>query len=223
MFSWKKFLLSPFEGTSTVKRLKVMYKRPRNITLLVTYYLAVIHNLQKDNLFASIADLLNKAETQVKKLEAAEVKVLGKFLGSTAERRKEFIATEIIMDQVLNKVQQAGDNDLENSEYIFTRNLLKIRTRAHHDRDEQEVKHGKVPGTFKARNRPVSRWAAYFWMISEDGVNWQWANFSKNSSCKITNIGEEPLTIGTLYYIRSMSHSSKGYSGWSQVTEIYCI
>jgi hypothetical protein len=208
---------------NTSKRLKCEYDKPSNISQLANYFLNILTGLGKDPLFDTIAALIGTATTQVLNLQKAEVEVLTKVPGKAALRDVELLATNIIMDQVLSKIQEAGDADLENARVIFEAHQLKIVEHPRHSRGEMEVKHGKVSKTFIVRNKPVAKNAAYVWLISLDKLNWKLGTFAPKSSGIISQCGDDDLVPGKLYYVKSQSNVKGVFSDWSQVVEIICI
>jgi len=205
------------------KRLICEFNKPSNVSMLVTYYLHFLIGMLADPLFTSIATLLGSAQTQVGKLNTAEIAAASKIPGTVAARDTEFLKTEIIMDKVLAKVQEAGDDDIPNSKTIFEAHQLKIRVRSTTERGEFEATQGKLSKTIDVKNRVVGKNAAYIWLISTDKENWFFGAFGRNSSNTVDKINEAPLVVGTLYYLKSCSEMKRVYSDWSQIVEVTCI
>lgn len=176
-----------------------------------------------DALFTAIATLLHDAQTQVGKLRTAEQNMLAKASGAKEIRATEYLNTEIIMDSVLNKVQEAGDADLPNAGKIFSSHQLKIVERSAVQRDELEVKNGKKSGTFDVRNRKVANYISFVWLISTDKKLWHLGAFGNAASATIDSINEQPLELGTKYYIKTCNRTSKGVSDFSQIVEMFCV
>ena len=217
-------MLSMPETSGAVKRLKCEYDKPGNITQLAAYYMNFLEGMQQDALFAPIAAKLTAAQNQVGVLAKAEIAVLSKFPGKKQARDTEYLNTEIVMDDILNEVQKAGDADIPNSEKIFKTHQLKIREYSRSEKGELEVKADK--GTFIVRCRKAgsnNSGAAYLWMISVDKSTWYVGDFRKKSTGLITKCGDNQLKVGTLYYIKAMTDSNEGQSGWTQIVERYCI
>lgn len=212
------------ELSGSVRRLKCEYEKPGNISQLATYYLNFLTGMLADTLFTSIATLLGNAKTQVQTLADAESAALSRVPGKVQLRNTEFLKTEIIMDQVLSEVQKAGDADLPNAATIFATHQLKVREYSRSEIGELEVINGN--GKFIVRCKRAGKkgsTAAYLWMISTDKNNWELGDFAKISKGEITTFREDPLRLGTLYYIKAMTDSSDGKSGWTQIVESYCI
>ncbi|MEI6852043.1 MAG: hypothetical protein WCL06_04335 [Bacteroidota bacterium] len=205
------------------KRLKCEYNKPGNISELCTYYLAFLAGMLTDPLFTAIATLLGDAKTQVQKLQSAEEKALTRVPGAAATRDTVLVATEIIMDKVLGKVQEAGDENMEQARIIFESHQLKVVDYGQHPRDTFEVKHGKVSKTFKVINKPVGKNAGYVWMISEDKKTWYLGDFGSAATGLIDSCNDQELVQGKLYYIKSRSNLKGVKSDWSQIMEKYCI
>jgi len=177
-----------------------------------------------DPLFTAIATLLGEAKTQVLKLQDAEVDAKTKIPGKAQTRDTVLLATDIKMDQVLGKVQDAGDADPENAKTIFSTHQLKILERSAHERDEIEVNYGKKSGTFDVKCKVLKKkHAAYVWLICIDKNNWKLGTFGPSSSGTIDKCGDDPLILGQLYHIKSSNCSADGFSDWSQIVDIYCV
>lgn len=210
-------------ATTNPKRLKCEYEKPSNISELCTYYLAFLAGMLTDPLFTAIATLLGDAKTQVQKLQSAEEKALTRVPGAAATRDTVLVATEIIMDKVLGKVQEAGDDNMDQARIIFESHQLKVVDYGTRERDTFEVKHGKVSKTFIVLNKPVSGRAGYIWMISTDKINWFVGDFASSASGLIDSCNDQELVPGKLYYFKSR-HNVKGVkSDWSQIMEKHCI
>jgi len=205
------------------KRVKCRYDKPSTIPGLVDYYLNHLTGLAADPLFTAIATLIASAQTQVGKLNAAEIAAQSKGDGLIEARNVELLNTEVIMDKVLGEIQNVGDNDPKNAGTIFKKHKLVIVVRKGHQREEMEVKHGDISGTFKVSHKRVAATAAYLYMISTDKLMWYVGDFSHNSSGLIKSMNDIPLKPGTLYYIKSKSSCSEGKSDWSDIVEMYCI
>ena len=205
------------------KRLICAYDKPGNISQLVDYYLSFLTGMKEDDLFDPIAALLDDAETQVKKLQLAEQEALTRVPGKVTIRNDQLQATEIKMDKVLAKVQEAGDDDMPHAATIFTSHQLKILDYTPHVRDTFEAKHGKTSKTFIVQNKPVAKNAGYIWMISKDKINWFVGDFAAKATGLIDSCGDEELILGLLYYIKSRSSVKGVKSDWSQIEEIYCV
>jgi len=219
------FAMFSLPVTPAVKRLKIYYDKPGNVSKLANYYLGILGTLSDDTTFTAIATLLASATTQCGKLRDAEVVAESQLPGDCELRNAELMATEIIMDQVLAAVQKVGDGDLLHAEAIYKRHNFKIRTYAKHEKDEYTVvaKNGKFIVTNRAAGKKGSH-AAYLRMISVDNQRWEVGDFSKKSTAgEITMCGENTLRIGTLYYHRTMTDSSEGKSGWSATIQAYCV
>ena len=210
--------------TSTnLKRLKCEYDKPDNISERINYYLSFLAGLAADPLFTPIIGLIGDAKTQVLKLQVAEQAALTRVPGTSTTRDTVLVPTEIIMDKVLAKVQEAGDDNLEQARIIFESHNLKIFEYGHRERDSFEVRHGNVSKTFIVLNKPVGDRAAYVWMISKDKINWFLGEFSPNATGLIDSCNDEQLVPGKLYYLKSRSSVKGVKSDWSQIIEIYCI
>ena len=205
------------------KRLICAYDKPGNISQLVDYYLAFLTGMREDQLFDPIAILLEEAETQVKKLQLAEQAALTKVPGKVTVRNTELQTTEIKMDKVLAKVQEAGDDDMPHAATIFSSHQLKILEYGPRERDTFEVRHGKTTKTFEVINKPVAKRAGYVWMISMDKVNWFLGDFGPNADGLIDSCDDDELILGKLYYVKTRSSVKGVKSDWSQIIEIYCI
>ncbi len=209
-------------ATDTLKRLICEFDKPTNVSQLVTYYLNFLNGMAADPLFDDIAQLIEAAELEVTKLDDAELTSKTRAPGTVALRDKQLLATNIKLDQVLSRVQEAGDANLKNARVVFERHQLKIVVHPGHTRDDIEVKHGKVSKTFIVRNKPVAQYAAYIWLISIDKINWKLGTFSSKSSGFISKCGDDDLVPGQRYYIKSQSTVKGIFSNWSQIIEIIC-
>jgi len=205
------------------KRLICGYNKPSNVSQLANYYLHFLIGMLADPLFAAIATLLGSAQTQVGKLKDAEIAAAGKVPGTAAARDTEFLKTEIIMDKVLGKVQEAGDDDIPNSKTIFEAHQLKIRVRSKTEKGEFEATQGKVSKTIDVQHQFVKGNVAYLFVISSDKENWFAGAFGTTSMNTVDNINDEPLIVGTLYYLKSRTCKKSVYSDWSQIVEVTCI
>ena len=210
-------------STETPKRLICEYDKPSNVSQLVNYFLNFLTGLSADHTFDPIATLLGAAKDQVTKLNEAELAALTKVPGKAALRDNELLATTIIMDQVLSKVQEAGDANLAGARALFETHQLKIEEHPGHARSEMEVKHGKVSKTFIVQNKPVAQYAGYVWLISIDKINWKLGTFAAKASGVISKCGDDELVIGTRYYVKSQTNHKDVFSDWSQIAEITCI
>ena len=205
------------------QRLICEYDKPSNVSQRVTYFDNFLNGMLSDDLFNPIEVLLEAAKTQVAKLNAAELASKVRTPGSIAARDKELVITDIIMDQVLSKVQEAGDADLENARIIFERHQLKIRTRSQTEKGEFEASQGKVSKTIDVVHQHIKGRVAYLYLISTDKQKWYLGAFGTLSMDTIDNINDEKLTIGTLYYLKSRTRQKGIYSDWSQIIEITCV
>jgi hypothetical protein len=205
------------------KRLKCEFVKPENVSERTTYYLTFLKGVAEDPLFTPIATLVGDAKTQVLKLGAAEVDAQTRIPGKVAIRDKENTATEIMMDKVLGKVQEAGDDDLENAEIIFKAHNLKIVAYKKRERDVFAVKHGKTSKTFIYQNKKVANRASYLCMISPDKERWFVGNFGNNTTGIVDKCGEEDLIVGKQYFMKSQNDVKGVKSDWSQIIEKYCV
>jgi hypothetical protein len=208
---------------SEPKRLKCEYVKPENVSERTTYYLTFLKGMVEDPLFTAIATLLGDAKTQVLKLQTAEIDAQTRIPGKVAIRDKENTATEIMMDKVLGKVQEAGDDDLENAEIIFKAHNLKIVAYKKRERDIFAVKHGKTSKTFAYKNKKAHKAASYLCMISPDKNTWFVGNFGRSTTGIVDKCGEEDLVVGKLYFLKSQFDIKGVKSDWSQIIEKYCI
>ena len=219
------FAMFSLPVTPAVKRLKIYYDKPNNISKLASYYLGILGTLAEDSALTALAALIASAVTQCGKLRDAQTKAESQLPGDCELRDTELMATEIIMDQVLAAVQKVGDGDLLHAEALYKRHNFKIRTYSKHEKDEYSVvaKNGK----FIVSNRaayPKGGNAAYLRMISVDNQRWEVGDFShKSTAGEITMCGENTLRIGTLYYHKTMTSSKEGKSEWSAVIQKYCV
>ena len=208
---------------NSVKRLMCEFNKPSNVSMLVTYYLHFLLGMLADPLFTAIETLLESAQTQVGKLNDAEIAAASKIPGSAAARDTELLKTNIIMDKVLAKVQEAGDDDIPNSKALFESHQLKIRVRSKTEKGEFEATQGKVSKTIDVQHQFVKGSVAYIFVISTDKETWFAGAFGTASMDTIDNINEEPLVVGTLYYLKSRTRHKGVYSDWSQIVEVTCI
>ena len=148
---------------------------------------------------------------------------LTKVPGKAALRDNELLATNIIMDQVLSKVQEAGDANLAGARVLFETHQLKILERDGHETDTLEVKHGKISRTFEVKCKIIAKYAGYVWLISTDKIKWYLGDYGPNASGLIDSCDDKPLEVGKLYYIKSQVKTAEGKSDWSQVIEKTCI
>ena len=177
------------------KRLMCVFHRPSNISQRVTYDLKFLNGMLADPLFVAIEDLLEDAKTQVEKLDAAEIAAAGKIPGSAAARDTELLKSDIIMDKVLAKVQEAGDDDIPNSKTLFESHQLKIRVRSKTEKGEFEATQGKVSKTIDVQHKFVKGTVAYIFVISTDKEKWFAGAFGTASMDTVDNINEEPLVV----------------------------
>ena len=206
-----------------LKRLICEYDKPSNVSQLVHYFQNFLTGLSDDHTFDPYAELIEAATTQVGKLNTAELAALTRVPGKAALRDTELLATTIIMDQVLSKVQEAGDANLAGARALFETHQLKIEEHPGHVRSEMEVKHGKVSKTFIVQNKPVAHYAGYVWLISIDIINWKLGTYAAKASGVISKCGDDELVVGRLYYVKSQSNYKDMFSDWSQIAEITCI
>jgi hypothetical protein len=205
------------------KRLICEYEKPSNVSQLVTYFTNFLNGMATDPLFTPVSGLITDAKTQVAKLLGSELASKVRAPGSIAARDIELLATDIIMDKVLAKVQEAGDADLDNARVIFEMHQLKIVDIHGHSTETLEVKHGKTSQTFEVKCKITARYAAFIWMISTDKLKWYLGDYGPNASGLIDSCNDAPLEVGKLYYIKSQVKTSKGKGDWSQIIEKTCI
>jgi len=205
------------------KRLMCEFDRPSNISQRVTYDRTFLNGMLADPLFVAIEDLLEDAKTQVDKLDAAEIKAAGKLPGAAAARDTELLKTNIIMDKVLAKVQEAGDDDIPNSKTLFESHQLKIRARSKTEKGEFEATQGKLSKTIDVQHQFVKGTVAYLFLISTDKENWFFGAFGTTSNNTIVKINDEDLVVTTKYYLKSCTCKKRVYSNWSQIIEVVCI
>lgn len=200
------------EITSGVKRPTAVFHEPDNVSQAVTYYSNILNNLSNDPLFGGIAAQIQAAQAQLATLLTAETKMAQGTKGLKQDRDKELLASRILMDGILSEAQKAADADLENAVLILTRNGIDIRGYTPHVYAEVEAKDTNEDGVIEVFHKALKGHTAYLWMISRDGQSWEFGAFSKNRKGTIRN-----LKPGELLYIKAMTHSGEGYSGWSQI------
>ena len=209
--------------TDSVKRFICEFNKPSNISKRVTYYLKFLLLMLDNPLFTSIATLIASAQTQVGKLNTAEIAAAGKIPGSAALRDAEELKTEIIMEKVLAKVQDAGDDDFASAKALFETLLLKIRERSTTEHGEFEANQGKVSKTIDVKHIVIKGSISYLTMISVDKEKWFVGSHGTTSGNTVDNCNDLPLVVGTLYYLKSQTCKNRVYSDWSQVVEVTCI
>ncbi len=209
--------------TDSVKRFICEFNKPSNISKRVTYYLKFLLLMLDNPLFTSIATLIASAQTQVGKLNTAEIAAAGKIPGSAALRDAEGLKTEIIMEKVLAKVQDAGDDDFASAKALFETLLLKIRERSTTEHGEFEANQGKVSKTIDVKHIVIKGSISYLTMISVDKEKWFVGSHGTTSGNTVDNCNDLPLVVGTLYYLKSQTCKNRVYSDWSQVVEVTCI
>jgi len=210
-------------NTNAVKRLICEFEKPSNISKRVTYYLKFLLLMLDNPLFTSIATLLGSAQTQVGKLNTAEIAAAGKVPGTAALRDEELLATEIIMEQVLAEVQKKGDANFAAAKALFESLLLKIRERSTTEHGEFEATQGKLSKTIDVRRQVLKGKRGYLTMISIDKEKWFIGAFGTTALDTVDNINDEPLVVGTNYYLKSRTRYKNVYSDWSQIVEVTCI
>jgi hypothetical protein len=210
-------------ANETPKRLICEFDKPSNVAQLVIYYMNFLIGLDADPLFVAIAALIAAARTEVKNLDDFELASKVKSPGSIAARDKQLLVTNIKLDQVLAKVQEAGDNDLDNAKIIFEKHQLKIRVRSKTEKGEFDATQGKVSKTIDVTHQVIKGRVAYLVVISTDKLKWYAGAFGTTSMDTIDNINDEKLTVGTLYYLKSRTRLNGIYSDWSQIVEVTCI
>jgi hypothetical protein len=204
------------ELASSVKRVKGKYERPKNVSELVTYFASILLDLTEDTLFAGIAALITAAQAQNSKLNTAEIATKTS-KGKIGERDVQKRKMNVLMDEILAKVQKAADDDPLNAVSIFQRNGISIEGRTPHVRPEVGATNGTASGTLDVSHSTLSKKGSYLWMTSIDGTNWVYGIHSHKSTGLI--IG---LTPKVEYFIRSQTSSADGYSAWSQIIRIIC-
>jgi hypothetical protein len=207
----------------TPKRLICEFEKPSNVSQLVNYYRNFLTGLAADTLFDPIATLIAEAGTEVTKLNDAELAALTRVPGTVAARDKQLLTTNIKLEQVLSKVQEAGDANLDGARALFEVHQLKIRARSKTEKGEFEATQGKVSKTIDVTHQVIKGRVAYLFVISTDKLKWHLGAFGTASMDTIDNINDEKLTIGTLYYLKSRTRHKGIYSDWSQVLEVTCI
>jgi len=210
-------------NSEPVKRLMCEFNKPNNVSQLVKYWLAFLLGMLADPLFVAIEDLLEDAKTQVEKLDAAEIAAAGKIPGSAAARDTELLKTDIIMDKVLAKVQEAGDDDIPNSKTLFESHQLKIRVRSKTEKGEFEATQGKLSKTIDVQHQVIDGRVAYLFMISPDKTKWYVGAYGTTSNNTVTNCNDLDLVVGVTYYLKSQTCKKGVYSDWSQIVEVPCI
>ena len=210
-------------ATETPKRLICEFEKPSNVSQLATYYLNFLAGMSADPMFTSIATLLGAAKDEVEKLQETEKEAQTRIPGKAAIRDAQLLTTNIKLDQVLGKVQDAGDDNLANARVIFETHQLKIRVRSQTEKGEFEATQGKVSKTIDVTHQHIKGRTAYFFAISTDKQKWYAGAFGTLSMDTIDNINDEKLTVGTLYYLKSRTRHKGVYSNWSQIIEVTCI
>ncbi len=210
-------------NTDAVKRLICEFEKPSNISKLVTYYLKFLLLMLDNPLFTSIATLIASAQTQVGKLNTAEIAAAGKVPGSAAARNAELLKTEIIMDKLLAKVQEAGDDDFAAAKTLFETLLLKIRERSTTEKGEFEATQGKLSKTIDVQHLLIEGRVAYLTMISTDKEQWFVGAYGTTANNTVDNCDDKSLEVGTKYYLKSQTCKKRVYSDWSQIVEVTCI
>lgn len=209
--------------TNNLKRLVCEFVKPSNVAELVIYYQNFLNGLTADPLFEPIAELVAEAKTEVAKLDASELASKTRAPGSVAARDKQLLITDIKLDHVLSKVQEAGDADMDNARIIFETHQLKIRVRSQTEKGEFEATQGKLSKTIDVVHQVVEGRVAYLFVISTDKLKWYLGAFGTTSMDTIDNINDEKLIVGTLYYLKSRTRYKGDYSDWSQIVEVTCI
>ena len=204
------------ELSSQVKRTKGKYERPDNVSELVTYFAAILLDLAADALFAPIAALITAAQTQNGLLNDAEI-ATKTTKGVTGQRDIEKRKMNVLMDDILAKVQRAADDSPLNAVSIFQRNGISIEGRTPHVRPEVGVKNGIASGTLDVSHSSLHKPGSYLWMISTDGIVWSYGIHCHKSTAIITG-----LTPKVEYFIRAQTSSPDGYSALSQIVRIIC-
>jgi len=209
--------------TNSIKRFICEFDAPKNYSKRVTYYLKFLLLMLDNPLFTSIAALIASAQTQVGKLNTAEIAAAGKIPGSAALRDEELLATEIIMGQVLAEVQKAGDANFAAAKALFETLLLKIRERSTTEHGEFEATQGKVSKTIDVKHQFIKGDISYLTMISIDKEKWFVGAHGTTSGNTVDNYNDQPLVVGTLYYLKCQTCKKGVYSNWSQIIEVTCI
>jgi hypothetical protein len=210
-------------ANETPKRLICEFDKPSTIPQLVIYYQNFLAGMSTDPLFAAIAAMITAAKAEVDKLDASELASKTRAPGTVAARDKQLQVTDIKLDQVLSRVQEAGDNDPDNARIIFETHQLKIRVRSQTEKGEFEATQGKLSKTIDVTHQVIKGRVAYLSVISTDKQKWYLGAFGTTSMDTIDNINDEKLIVGTLYYLKSRTRYKGIYSDWSQIVEVTCI
>ncbi len=137
--------------------------------------------------------------------------------GTVSARDAAELNVNIAKDKILSFIQEASDNDRPNGATIIESSDAYVVVRSGSEKDEFEVEHGVISGSFVLYHRPLEGRFAVLFMMSTDNIHWDVADFSHNSKGEVAG-----CTPGLKYYFKAKTSSAEGKSGWTYVIDIIC-
>lgn len=209
------------ESTDPLKPIKVCYETPSNVSEKANYYKGRAQDMKDDTHFADVVTDLDDALVLIGKFQTAIVTAQSRKVGTVAARN--VLDNQVCkkMDEFLPIAQKVVDDDPVNAITFITSLGLSYRKRQPVTRQDIEIRHGEVSGSFDLLVKKPKGDFAVVWVITttpDDTKSWRLADFSHNTHGYIEN-----LDPGTVYFFKArVSSSVDGKSDWTGIVKIIC-
>ena len=203
------------EDSFPVSRVLAVLKKPKRIGSFIVFARHVAESVAKSPYFPKLKSL-SVLQTGITALEAAEVLVRTRALGSKEGRDVKRRSVASALDAVRAHVQQVADGDPANARLIIESAGMNVkRSSAPALKSPFNAKQGKVLGSVILVCLAAKGTASYDWQYSTDGRTWH--NAASTVQAKTVISGLKP---GTRCFFRCRCTTKEGVGDWSQIVSM---
>ncbi len=215
------FFLANVDAGGIIKAPIAAYKKQNNLSEEVDYNLGVTAKMLTNSSYSGITAKIDAAVVVIKSCNDAIIAASN----GTGTAKQKNMAAYLMGNQMkilLTEIQIVGNADPSNAAINYEKVNCTFRTRAVHERDDLEVYHGEISGTFDLYINPPEGVYSVIWYYTlnpDDTRSWDLADFNYNSKGFL-----EGCAPGQYYYFKAKFKSSiTGISDWTQIVKIMCL
>ena len=197
------------------------YNEPQQVSAKRDYYDGICDKMLLDSHYSGLTAKITAAKGKVTAFGSAILVAASGAHGTVAARNVAEKLMTNAMDALLPDIQTVAYGDPVNAITNITSLGVSYRTRVGYTRNDLEIRHGEISGSFDMYiKKPRGNFAVIFMITTTplDDASWKLADFSQNSHGYVSG-----LKPGTTYYFKSMHKSSKdGTSDWTIIVDKIC-
>jgi hypothetical protein len=213
--------MSTIDSTGPVNAPTACFEEPTNVSAKVHYFKDYCTRMKSDSHYTGIVTKIDAGLVLITNFDDAIIAALSGTKGKVALRNTAEKKMKSSMKNLLSEVQVVCDNDPENAVSHIESLGISYRTREAVTKEDIEIRHGDISGSFVLLVRqPKGDFAVVWFFTTTPAVedSWKMADFSHNTHGFING-----LVRGTTYHFRAkISSSITGKTDWTHVVDILC-